>query len=154
MQRRLEHKQRRNFSVLDCALTDAGQLLQRSDPISKTALDCTLHLKGVVDDDEPINKLFREIANPYGDLKQNRFLQKTVTVDVKNLNSKSEAYQQASLDPQSRYRSSFQGLRGSDREAAKACWSTGRPGLATPSVAPEGFGWRGSRNGEAYEDGE
>lgn len=67
---------------------------QRSDPISKTALDCTLHLKVVVDDDEPINKLFREIANPYGDLKQNRFLQKTVTVDVKNLNSKNEAYQE------------------------------------------------------------
>ena len=82
--------------------------MQRSDPISKTALDCTLHLKVVVDDDEPINKLFREIANPYGDLKQNRFLQKTVTVDVKNLNSKNEAYQEASLDPQSRHRFSFE----------------------------------------------
>lgn len=36
----------------------------------------------------------REIANPYGDLKQNRFLQKTITIDVKNLNSKCEAYQE------------------------------------------------------------
>ena len=36
----------------------------------------------------------REIANPYGDLKQNKFLQKTITVDVKNLDSTCEAYQE------------------------------------------------------------
>jgi len=33
--------------------------VQRTEAISRTLLDCTLHLKFVVEDDEPINKLFR-----------------------------------------------------------------------------------------------
>ena len=34
-------------------------------PLTKTAVDCTLHLKVVVDDDEPINKLFRYARAPH-----------------------------------------------------------------------------------------
>ena len=33
-------------------------------PLTKTAIDCTLHLKVVVEDDEPINKLFRYARGP------------------------------------------------------------------------------------------
>jgi hypothetical protein len=48
-------------SLSDFLELDAStiSLYSTTAPLTKTAIDCTLHLKVVVDDDEPINKLFR-----------------------------------------------------------------------------------------------
>ena len=57
---------------------------------------CTAHLlnKCLAGMLYALSNVCREIANPYGDLKQNKFLQKTITIDVKNINSTSDAYQE------------------------------------------------------------
>jgi hypothetical protein len=48
-------------SLSDFLELDASKisLYSTTAPLTKTAIDCTLHLKVVVDDDEPINRLFR-----------------------------------------------------------------------------------------------
>jgi hypothetical protein len=47
-------------ALVDFLEIDASKIsFQRDDPISKTSMDHTLHLKIIVEDDEPINKLFR-----------------------------------------------------------------------------------------------
>jgi hypothetical protein len=53
-------------SLSDFLELDASKisLYSTTAPLTKTAIDCTLHLKVVVDDDEPINKLFRGARAP------------------------------------------------------------------------------------------
>ena len=62
-------------------------------PISKSAVDCTLHLDVQLETDEPLHRLLTEMSNPYSELRQAKFLSKAITVDVKNKASACKAYQ-------------------------------------------------------------
>ena len=73
---------------------DKVKLHRPGQPMTRTALDCTLHLNVQAESDEPFQRLLSEIAQPFSELKTNRHLAKCTTIDIKNNTTQDVAYQE------------------------------------------------------------